>query len=192
MLYTKDQRDKAYKKLSEEAQSFVTSNETTGLISKHIKEAKLSGEQAEQADSEFWYALLNLQTLDESLKNIAHLTQKSVESLNSIKAGLNKDVFSKLEEIKKAPTIEGEARPTLPSITSGLPMVEEGEIAHDVPRQENFQPPITSPQPVGPTQTLDANSKPSASEEPVQTKEKPKPDYKSHYPTGQDPYREPI
>jgi len=91
-------------------------------------------------------------------------------------------------------------------ITTSLPMVELGEVVHNVPHVETPTPvsptpapppsPPPKPQPIPPPPTPPSPPQPAAqpATPPAPTTPKvestPTPDYR--YPSGQDPYREPL
>lgn len=186
MKPTKEQRKNAYSNLSDEAQFFIMSNETTDLISTALQESGFSEEQADQADSEILYAMYGLQSLDDAMKNIASLSQKPVESLAPLKSKLKENIFDKLEEIKKT------SEPRKESSSTNLPMVEAGEVAHEVPHVEmpNQEAGIKN-QGVDQEASMEkAEAAPTAQPtEPLKPEAKPP---ANHYPGGKDPYREPI
>lgn len=93
MLYTKEQKKEAYKKLSPEIQDFIMSSETTELINKYLNEIELSDDQNELADSQILYAMIGLQSLDQAISNIATLSNRSVETLSQLKSNLQNEVF---------------------------------------------------------------------------------------------------
>ncbi len=90
-----------------------------------------------------------------------------------------KELDRRHEEVQQAEA----AKPKVPEILPiNLPMVEVGEVAHDVPHQEPHITPLTPP---APTPTPVARPI-----EPVKTEEKKV--ETPHYAPGKDPYREPL
>lgn len=181
MPYTKEQKRSAYKKLPPETQDLVMSNETTELIAATLKEVGLLEEQADLADSEILHTMFCLQSLDDAINNIAKLSNKSINDLSKLKSTVQDNILSKykinikefIETNKSEP--EKISVPEIPP--ENLPMVEKGEIAHDVPHIEST-----------PSTTLGASNQPAPAV-PSQPKV-PLPDYR--YPGGKDPYREPL
>lgn len=193
MTFTQQQIKAAYKRLLPEVQDLIMSNETTELITTSLKEVGLSEEQANLADSEILYALYCLQSLGDAINNIAKLSNKNSNDLSKLKSVIQDNILSKykinikdfIESNKTSvataqPSIEKASVPEIPP--TNLPMVEKGEVAHEVPHVE--QPVITPTTPIPP---------PSTTPPQPQTKLEPKaslPDYR--YPGGKDPYREPL
>lgn len=170
MSYTKEQKQSAYKKLPPEIQDLVMSNETTELITNAIKEIGLSEEQANLADSEILHTLFCLQSLDDTINNIAKLNNGGANDLLKLKSTIQDNILNKYKidikefiDTNKSESIAPTSVPEIPPIN--LPMVERGEVAHDVPHVEH--PPEIKPEPKAPL-----------------------PDYR--YPDGKDPYREPL
>ncbi len=191
MSYTNAQLKEAGQNLSPEAKDFATSSEVIEMISTHLKNAGLSKGQAEDADSEILYALLGLQTLDDSMKNTASVVKKPVEELNPLKAKLRTDIFDKLTEIERAHPKKdaGEKKPVvqatslIPEIPPKiLPAIEPGEMAHEVERLPTTDNPQPTTEVKAPTTY---NLQPTVNSEPTSTP-------KHAYPGGVDPYREPI
>ena len=100
MIFTREQRNTAYKKLSPEVQDFIMDNETTELIGHYLIEAGLSEDQLDSADSEILYALFGLQTLAETIANIAKFSNKNVNDLSKLKNNLENNIFSKIQSGK--------------------------------------------------------------------------------------------
>lgn len=172
-MYTREQRQSAYKKLPSEVQEIIMSNETTELITTLLKEIILSDEQINLADSEILYSMFCLQSLDDAINNIAKLSNKNVNDLDKIKSTLQSEIFSKYEididNFIKSNQNET-ANVSVPEIApNNLPMVEEGEVVHSVPHVE----------------TKTETPQPTIREDKVSL-----PDYR--YQDGKDPYREPL
>lgn len=203
MTYTNAQLKEAGQQLSPEAKDFATSSEVAEIISTHLKESGFSGEQADDADSEILYALLGLQTLDDSMKNIASVVKKPVEELNPLKSKLRTDIFDKLTEIELAHPKKdvAEKKPVvqttslIPEIAPEIhPMIEPGEVARDIPHKEQALTPVVPPSPIEKQAPVSVPAPTPVSTSPVaQTTQKPKaPTPNSTYSGGVDPYREPI
>lgn len=99
MIFSREQRQAAYKKLSLEIQDFIMSNDTTELINDYLKKTSLSEEQSLTADSEILFAMLGLQTLSEAVSNIAKLVNKNVNDLSKLKTRLENNIFDKIKEM---------------------------------------------------------------------------------------------
>ena len=186
MTFTSYQSRIAYKKLPLDVQNLIMDNETTEFITNALKEIGLNEEQANLADSEILYAMYCLQGLTETIDNVAKLSGKSVNDLSKLKSKLQDQIFSKYTiergefiQANKA-ELEKNVTPTTgvtpattnikQNITPNLPMIEEGEVAHNVA-------PATS-------------EVRSMEKEVGEEKSKiPLPDYRYD---GKDPYREPL
>lgn len=190
MTFTLTQKKEAYQKLSPEVQDFVMSNETAEFITAALSEAGLSGKQADLADSEILYAMYGLQTLDTAMNKISKLSGKKIEELSEFKSKLQENIFSKYKELgvvqeiapaKEEPTVITQEAKTELSHTN-LPMIEEGEVAHDVPHVEEKV--VSSKQQVVREEPMQkaVQTTPPAQKTPPST----------HYPGGVDPYREPL
>ncbi|MBI2086788.1 MAG: hypothetical protein HYT69_01290 [Candidatus Zambryskibacteria bacterium] len=192
MTYSREQQQAAYKKLPEEAQNFIMSNETTEFISANLEKYGLPEEQINLADSEILYAMYGLQTLDTAIQKIAEISGEKNEELSSLKADLQENIFSKYKELgvvtterpivitqetkedalKELSQRAEQQKSTVPEVLpANLPMVESGEIVHDVPHVES-KAEVELPKPEKPKLSM------------------PVPDYR--YPEGKDPYREPL
>lgn len=101
MIFTREQIQNAYKKLSPEIQHLVLSEETTELIEKLLKESSLSEDQLTLADSEILYALYGLQTLSEAITSMAKLSNKNIDSLSDLKLSLEETIFDEIYKIQK-------------------------------------------------------------------------------------------
>ena len=108
MVFTKEQKKEAYKKLSPEVQDFVMSNETTELIENYLKEADLSEEQSTDADSEILYAMYGLQTLSGAIENIAKLSGKNINDLSKLKTDLDNNIFKNIPNMVNRPEEKSE------------------------------------------------------------------------------------
>ncbi len=199
MLYNREQRTAAYKKLPQEAQDFVMSSGTTNLISELLKKSNLSQESLDIADSEILYAMLGLQTLDTAISNIATTSKRSAEQLTALKSDLQIKIFSQIEELKKnsANASPTEPEPTLKSIpevktVGATPLTPSVVVENDLP----MVLPNEKPHDSTPEVSVSSQKKPKV-EQPLTFEERKKlvpniPDNKVHYDGGKDPYREPI
>lgn len=192
MTFTRTQSQVAYKKLPPEIQDLIMSNETTDLIATTLKEAGLSEEQANLADSEILYTLFCLQSLDDAINNIAKVSNRNANDLSKIRSVIQDNILNKykidirdfIETNKTTKTVAPETTP------ANLPMVEPGEVVHSVPHVEP-NPSTTLPQQ---SSGQVGASNPPVPTTPAQIKpEQPNvsiPDYR--YDGGKDPYREPL
>lgn len=173
MKYTLEERQGAYKKLPEEVQDFIMSNDVTDITTSLLQEAGLSGDNEELADSQIRYGMLGLQTLDTTIDNIAEIIQKKPEDLKSLKEALHDKVFSKYPELGKV----SEKEVTIQKVPEIHPTVTSEQSTPNIPTQ--------SKEPGAPTPKINLSEiKP----------EKPEiaPTPKYTYPRGADPYREPV
>lgn len=100
MIFTKEQKKEAYKKLSPEVQDFIMDPETTEIIDNLLTQVGLNDEQSILADSEILNAMYGLITLDDALKNISQITNKTEGDLSELKTKLVTNIFTKLDQIK--------------------------------------------------------------------------------------------
>jgi hypothetical protein len=177
MTFTSKERKSAYQLLRPEAQELIMSNETTESISELLKDAGLSEEQRIEADTEMLCVMLGLQSLTVGIEKISQMSEKAPSDFIFLQKYLENNILNKYEIIENVPEETGHAN---------LPMVEPGEVAHDVPHVEQ---PLNAP-------VSSAPAAPPLSPPPEVTKAEPsKPAFvppKSHYSSGQDPYREPL
>ncbi len=185
MLFNTTQRRLAYKKLPEEVQYFISDSETMETTDAILTKQNFTEDVADKADSQILYAMVGLQTLDDAIADISKISGKTIAELSPLKAELIEKIFSKYPELGKVQNVGQNEVGGMKSTThndSDLPMIEVGEVVHDVkPQAEALtatptQTPTPTPQPVKPLEERKASvSVPQSS-----------------YKPGQDPYREPI
>jgi hypothetical protein len=173
MVFTREQKKEAYKKLSPEVQDFVMSEETTGMIDGILGEVGLSEEQSIDADGDIFSSLLGLQTLSEAISNIAELSGKSVNELSELKEKLEEEIFIKITELENS---EQKTKKEMPQNTNGVGESFEQIILNQARAMQPARQPGEAPQ------NLPTNS--NANED---TKE-----VIHNYIKNEDPYREPI
>lgn len=100
MSFTPEQKKQAYKKLSPEVKDFVMSNETTDLISNYLEKYDLTEDQKNTADSEILYLMLGLQTLDQSINNIAKYCNKNPSDFDDLKTNVQNGILDEIEKLK--------------------------------------------------------------------------------------------
>jgi hypothetical protein len=213
MIFTLNQRRNAYKRLPEDIKILIMSNETTEIIENILKEAQLTEEQANLADSELLDVMFCLQSLDNAINNIAKLSNKTVNELSKLKSVVNDKILSKytidikdfIEANKTTPIQHQSAAPknlpgeaNLPELAPEIhPMIEKGEVAHDVPPQieqkkmKSLSEPVIILKKEDVRQMISPKVQPNSA--PTPTPAKPNvslPDYR--YEGGTDPYREPL
>jgi GTPase involved in cell partitioning and DNA repair len=104
MTFTRKQKQEALSKLSREVSDFIMSNEVSDLIEAALREAGLSETQSDSADTEILCAMLELQTLDEAITNIAKLSSKVPENFFKLKIDLKNNIFDKIDTYKEIGT----------------------------------------------------------------------------------------
>lgn len=177
--------DEQLKKLPPELAQAIASTFWQVRVKEIAKENKLSPEQAATLERE---TMLVVYGFDDPRNFIDNLTRElgvSDDVATTIATSIEEDV---LEVI--AVKAEGKSAPE----EGDLPMIESGEVAHDVPHIENapVPPPAPKPQPApqpAPTPAPTGKSKPSDATKLTKV-ELPTPNYT--YSKGQDPYREPL
>lgn len=150
-------------KLSPELRGAIESVPWKGLISEIGRNNALSVEQAVLLERETMFVLYGFENPRDYVANIAREVGISEEQALTVAEAVAEKIFEPVSQ--KAEMGTGDNK-------NNLPMVEKGEIAHDVPHveTENKQPPTIN--------------------EPEKQKGVPLPDYR--YPDGTDPYREPL
>ena len=134
MIFTREQKQTAYKKLSPETQSFIMDTETAELITNYLKETTLSEEQSNLADSEILYAMFGLQTLDNTINNIAKLSNKNVDDLSKLKIKLQDKIFSKIPSSPVIPNIQSKDKVVF-GVEKKSPLTELGQKFSDTNRE---------------------------------------------------------
>ena len=184
MIYTREQIQSAYKRLPPEIHDLIMDNETMDLIANALEEAGLNEEQAALADSEILDAMYCLQSLDDAINNIAKLSNKNPNDLSKIRLVIQDNILNKYKiDIKDFIETNKTSKISTPEIPpANLPMVEEGEVAHEVPHVEStINPP--------PPKATEGQSNQQSTINQEQAKVS-LPDYR--YEGGKDPYREPL
>lgn len=140
---------------------------------------KLSPEQTENLERETMFILYGFENPADYIKHLIQEVPTSEETATTIAEQVNKKILKAITDKVEKP----EAEPT----HTNLPMIEEGEVAHDVPHVEevttNNQQPTTN------------NNSPAEIQKPTVQDSKPKETPSTpnnRYPGGIDPYREPI
>lgn len=222
MAFTLTQTKEAYKKLSEEVQSFVLSSDNTEVISKAMASAGITGKGAIGADSEVLYAMYGLQSLSQAIENISKITNKSLADLTSFKDELKTHIFDKLEALpisnpQTIPTVP--AGDTLQTIPEPAPVKTETWAPSVVVENPDAGKPVTADTPLEPTakdRLVGSLENPTASSSPVNlipptpkeegplellppkaepqapNIEPPRKPVNQAYANGVDPYREPL
>ncbi len=203
MEYSKEIVREIYKAAPEEILDVLTSDETIEKISILAKKYSLSTEQGFILSYEITLYMIGLipdSSFEVELKNSLNLTDSTEKSL---KASIEQDIISKVskdtldsqrklaQEKVSSPSIdidnESKDLEIPPEI---LPMVEEGETAHDTlpesaePKKPEIEAKTENSIPNNIENRIEENKTEAAPQE------TPKP--KSAYPGGVDPYREPI
>lgn len=153
-----------------------------------LKEADLKEAVFTQADSEIFDALLGLQTLESAIESISKLSNKTKEELSLLKAGLQKNIFDQLENLRgtlqhSATSIQSESVES----KEQHPAIIPGEVVHEVK--------VADQQPTTDNQQQDVVPDNLRSQDNVKKEENlgyTPASSPSKYPTGLDPYREPL
>lgn len=154
-------------KLSPELQKAIESIPWRNLIKEISQTNTLDAEQVAVLERETMFILYGLENPNDFIANITREVGISEEQALKIAEVVVEKIFEPI-----LAKVEGAAS----KVTTALPMVEEGERAHDVPHVE------TAARPEAPPPATPVRPEPK-----VQT---PLPDYR--YPEGSDPYREPL
>lgn len=244
--------EEQFNKLPRELQLAVNNVPWKSLIKEIVVSNNLSLEQIENVERETMFILYGFQNPNDYIRNLVEEAEISESIATTISQQVNEKILKQIashitdnlkapvqnppiataqqtkEEIKKQLIDRREQagqKVTLPEIAPEIhPMVEEGEVAHDiapamsavsskkyevreVEKKEENLPPKPTPTPTPPVQTPPTPPAPPTPPTPsfVPKPETPiepsKPETKlnnppapptTHYPPGQDPYREPI
>jgi hypothetical protein len=111
MIFTIEQKKEAYKKLPVEVQSFIMDPETNEIIEVSLQEAGLNETQLTEAYSEILYSMYGLQTLAETMANIAKLSNKNINDLTKLRTNLEDNIFSKIKNTNNIYSPETNAEP---------------------------------------------------------------------------------
>ncbi len=138
---------------------------------------KMSLEQVEIVERETMFVLYGFENADDYIANLIREAQIDETTATTIAQEVDDKIFKTIEaQVEATPAAPAVPEPlkaeNLPQVlSSNLPMIEEGEVAHEVPH-------IETPAPIVPPTT--SAPKPEA------------PAPKQHYEGGKDPYREPL
>jgi hypothetical protein len=215
MAYSKQTIKELYRSLPDELKSIVATQEISSINDDIAKAYGLNTKQRLELGDEITMRLIGVTTgknfasnLETRLGITPEITKKlEMEIENKIFSKIPNNILSSQEEYAQSKLKESSAYTTvnIPKIAPEMhPMVEKGEIAHDVPLPEErgeHTEPKEAPAPANlPTEELrsapsipapEVRSITPPSPEPKQEEKAPEPP-KSSYAPGQDPYREPI
>lgn len=169
--------EEQFKTLPPSLQQAINAVPWKSSIKEIVMPNKLSQEQADAAERETMFILYGFENSDDYIANLMREMQISEEMAIAIAEAVNERIFKtitqKVEELEKQKSsVAVSSIPEVPP--TNLPMVEKGEVAHDVKPQ--------------------AAEVGSMKNGVRKDGEKPKiastPDYR--YGNGKDPYREPL
>ncbi|MCR4279205.1 MAG: hypothetical protein NUV78_00510 [Candidatus Zambryskibacteria bacterium] len=194
MNYSKEIIKKIYRNLPVELSQIVATQETSVINDEIAKKFSLTKEQRQEMGDEITTRLIGI-TPDEQftinietrLKVTREIAQKIVDEIgNRILSKISKQILSKQGKVAQE-MLKSETTPKSVSLEihpNNLPVIEPGEVAHDVPHVEEDTPVVGSRQ-----QVVGEESKkePTQAMPPAQ-----KTPLTPHYPGGLDPYREPL
>ncbi len=136
---------------------------------------RLDEEKTESLLTETALVVLGIESPENYPENLASQVALDNETVIAIAKEVELEIMNPIFEMIENNPNQENITPSKPQMDSNLPMIEEGEVAHDVPHVESLQPTTSIP-----LQDL----KPDKSET------NPAPKYT--YQGGQDPYREPL
>lgn len=188
MLFTKEQKKDAYRKLSPEMQSFVLSTEVTESIESISRKNSLNSDQEDLFDTAVYERLLGLKTDQELSSELVTLLESTPEKIAEIMNDLESKIFIKLKDIKSNITFK-------PNVRNDSPAQEVGQIEDTKGNSDNTIPNViisSTTKAVPVSEDLKVMPK-TALEQKIENQSNPDLSamVKKHYP-GQDPYREPI
>ncbi len=140
---------------------------------------KMSFEQVEIVERETMFVLYGFESANDYISNMMREAQVNEEVATTIAKAVDERIFKAVAlQLEAAPEEKPAPAPVPPPnlpqmIHNSLPMIEPGEVVHDVPHVETKAPEVKVVQPATPP--------------PVTT-----PALSNRYPEGFDPYREPL
>lgn len=182
-MYPKEIIRTLHQSLNPELLDLIASDETLNVVEKIATEQDLSVVQMNKLSTVLTWTMLGLVERNVLQSQIQEGLGVPEELAQKIEKEVKESIFSKIpsevleeQEIKARILMKSSSNTSSPK----LPMIEEGEVAHDVPHVETA--PIAQPAP---------NKEPAVPSvsEADQIKTQPK---ITHYPGGVDPYREPL
>ena len=198
LMYPKELIQKIHHTLPEELLEALASDATFASIEKVATAHDFSVEQMHRLTSLISYRIMGVVSNTELKGKIQTELEVDINLANIVATELRDEILNKLpkellssqETVTKKiieETSPGNHSSTIPEIApQNLPMIEEGEMAHEVPH-------IEAPTPVAaqaPTTPAPAVPTPVAKPETPTKVQVATPDFR--YPTGKDPYREPL
>lgn len=196
-MYSKELIQKIHQTLPSELLEPIASENTFDAVAQIAEQNNLSVEQMNKLSRIITYRLMAVIGENDLLKNIQGLeVDKNLSYIieSGIKEKILKNIPQEILEEQEQVTrkILNSSREISLEKPVGLPMVEPGEVAHEVPHVEmpNQEAGIKNQ---GVTQEVSMEKAEAAPTS--QPTEPLKPEVKSsanHYPGGKDPYREPI
>jgi hypothetical protein len=172
-----------FKELPDNFQKAITNSSWETSIKKIGNDNNLNPEKNEALEIETRLVLYGIEETEDYVSNIIQEMSLNEPMAIKIADAVSKNIFQPImqkardiENSTKIGTNESEKKAIIPeTVSSGLPMIEEGEVAHDVPHVEPA------------TDTISISLQEIKPEKP-----EPAPAPKYNYPGGADPYREPL
>lgn len=193
MPFSREQVKNAYLKLSPEVYDFVTSNDTTELISNYLTNSGIVMNTLDSADSEIFYATLGLQTLSDAISNIAQMSGKSVDELSGLKEKLDEEIFSKIAEFE---SLSKETEPKEPENANEKPVLPQNKVGESfeqiILNQARAMQPARPANETGRSMNYESGIMVENKNIPENLPTENKPHDTHNYPKGEDPYREPL
>lgn len=167
---------------------------------------KMSFEQVQIIERETMFVLYGFEAAEDYISNMVREAQINEEVATTIATAVDEKIFKAIalqlepSTPEKPPQTPPPASPSnLPqTIHNSLPMIEEGEVVHDVApatsEVRSMEKEVSKvPQPPIPPVTPPAPIAPKPAQEPVPEPKKVTPPASGNrYPEGFDPYREPL
>ncbi len=176
-----------------EIKNFLVKGLWKTAINDIVQKNNLSSEQRAKLENEVLFVLLSMELASnfrQNIKNVLNLQESAAESISQ---NIYEKIFKNVENLlptgyengtsEKNKGIENSPVSGLGIPSSNLPMVEAGEVAHEVPHVEQIPISQPTPQAVTPPQTPAPEKKSAPPNVTI-------PDYR--YDGGKDPYREPL
>lgn len=176
--------DEQFSKLPQGLQEAIRATAWQKTLEEIAQKNKLSKDESEQLETETMLVLYGFENIVKFPDNIAQeLNLHAIQAI-ALAEAINEEIFKPIESRAIS---ERKVNDLTPEIApQNLPMIEEGEVAHEVPHVE-APAPVAAQAPTTPTPAVPT---PAAKPETPAKVQVATPDFR--YPTGKDPYREPL
>ena len=178
-----------FNKLPHNLQLAINTVPWKDLIKEIAVANNLSAEQSESFEKETLLILYGFDSPENYIENLILEVNLQVDTATTLTEMSNEKIFKVIAaEAAKVPETTPPAKPAVPEIPpANLPMVEKGEVVHEVPHVE--QPRSEPIKPIAPIAPPPAPQTPPPPKLELKKPQIPTPDYRY---AGKDPYREAL